>query len=241
VFQQSILSSEESRRPWTFSVSLLAQALFIAVAVLIPLLAKPMLPALNAAIVSLQLPKPPRAVAPPPEQQIAAIRPEAFNDALRQPRQMPDRAMIIAEPMPTTATGPVISGTLPGLEGGVIAEFVSQTQVVPPPPPAPAAVPEPPAGPVAVSSGVQAAKIIKRVLPIYPHLARTAEISGAVQLQAIIAADGSIAELNVISGHPMLIAAAVDAVKQWRYRPTVLSGKPVPVNTQIEVNFTLGR
>jgi protein TonB len=78
-------------------------------------------------------------------------------------------------------------------------------------------------------------------MPVYPPLARTARVSGMVRLQAIIAIDGSIAELNVISGHPMLIAAALDAVKQWRYRPTVLNGKPVPVDTQIDVNFTLGR
>ena len=242
MFQQSILSSEESRRPWTFSVSLLAQALFIAIAVLIPLLAKPMLPALNAAIVSLQLPKPPRAAAPPPAQQIAAVRPEVFNDALRQPRQMPTHAAPIVDPAPTIQLNRIgVVGAGPGPGDPLISTFVDNVRVAPPPPPAPVAAPEPPAGPIAVSSGVQAAKIIKRVLPVYPPLARTAGISGVVRLQAIIAADGSIAELNVISGHPMLIAAAVNAVKQWQYRPTVLSGKPVPVNTQIEVNFTLGR
>lgn len=242
MFQQFILSGEESRRPWTFSVSLLAQALFIAIAVLIPLLAKPMLPVLNAAIVSLQLPKAPRAAAPPPTQQIVVVRPEAFNDALRQPRQMPDRAAILVEAeAPAFAVGPSIPGAEEGgVENGVISGLIRSTPVAPPQPPAPAAKPAPPVGPIAVSSGVQAAKIIKRVVPVYPPLARTAGISGVVRLQAIIAADGSIAELNVISGHPMLIAAAVNAVKQWQYRPTVLSGKPVPVNTQIDVNFTLG-
>lgn len=88
---------------------------------------------------------------------------------------------------------------------------------------------------------MQAARIVRRVLPIYPPLARTARISGVVRLQAIIATDGTIAELNVVSGHPLLIKAAVDAVKQWVYKPTVLNGKPVPVDTQIDVNFTLGR
>ena len=92
-----------------------------------------------------------------------------------------------------------------------------------------------------MGSAVQAARIVRRVLPIYPPLARTARISGVVRLQAIIAVDGSIAELNVISGHPLLIASAVDAVKQWLYKPTVLNGRPVPVDTQIDVNFTLGR
>jgi protein TonB len=151
---------------------------------------------------------------------------------------MPDRAAIIAEPFPPTElTGPAIPGTLPGAAGGLIADLVGQTPVVPPPPP----VAEPPAAPIRVSSAVQAARIIHRVMPVYPPLARRVSISGTVRLQAIIAVDGSIAELSVVSGHPMLIAAALDAVKQWVYRPTVLNGEPVPVDTQINVNFTLGR
>jgi periplasmic protein TonB len=237
VFQQSILSSEESRRPWTFSVSLLAQALFIAIAVLIPLLAKPMLPALTAAIVSLQTPKPPRAVAPPPEQ-IAAVRPQTFSQALRQPTQMPDRAAALAD---TPAPSLVIQGIGPvaGPSDTVISDFLDHVHIAPPT--APVSAPEPEAAPLRVSGGVQAAKIIKRVVPIYPPLAIAAHVSGGVRLQAIIAADGSIAELNVISGHPLLVKAAVDAVRQWRYRPTVFGGKPVPVDTQIDVNFTLGR
>ncbi len=62
-----------------------------------------------------------------------------------------------------------------------------------------------------------------------------------MRLQAVIAVDGTIAELSVIEGHPLLVRAAIAAVSQWRYRPTVLNGIPVPVDTQIEVNFTLAR
>ena len=242
MFQQSILSAEESRRPWTFSVSLLAQALLITLAVLIPMLAEPMLPMLNAAIVSLQLPKPPRASAPPPPQQVVAVRPETFKGELRQPTKMPTRAAVLVEAVaPVVAPGAAIPGAATGgFEGGVISELGGSIRVAPPAPP-PAVEPEAPPPLIRVSSEVQAARIVRKVVPIYPPLARTARISGIVRLQAIIAADGSIAELNVISGHPMLIAAAVDAVKQWRYHPTVLNGMPVPVNTQIDVNFTLGR
>lgn len=244
MFQQSVLSSEESRRPWTFGVSLLAQALFIAIAVLIPLLTEPMLPALNAAIVSLQTPKPPHphaAAPPPPPQQIAAVRPQQFSAILHQPARVPDRVAVIVE-SDTSAIGigPSIPGTLDP-EGGVIAGLLIGQPRVAPPPPEPVAKPEAPAQPIRVGSDVQAARIVRRVLPVYPPLARTAGISGVVRLQAIIAVDGSIAELNVISGHPLLIKAATDAVRQWLYRPTVLNGKPVPVDTQIDVNFTLGR
>ncbi|MDA0206179.1 MAG: energy transducer TonB [Acidobacteria bacterium] len=243
MFQQSIHSAEDSRRPWTFSVSLLVQALFIAIAVLIPLLAEPMLPMLNAAIVSLQLPKPPRASAPPPPQQVVAVRPETFKGELRQPTQIPARvAPIVDAPPPSVELNRIgVVGASPGPSDALINTLTNKVRVAPPPAPEPAPVPEAEPTPISVGGTVQAARIVRRVQPIYPPLARTARISGIVRLQAIIAADGTIAELNVISGHPMLIAAAVDAVKQWRYRPTVLNGKPVPVNTQIDVNFTLGR
>lgn len=238
MFQQSIFASEESRRPWTFSVSLLAQALLIAVAVLVPMLAKPMLPVLNAAIVSLQLPKPPRAPEPaPPVQQVAAVRPQQFSSILQQPTRMPERpAVVVEREAPVVAAGP----SVPGPQGGVISRLGGFT-VGPPPPPPPTVEPAPvAAAPIRVSSEVQAARIVHRVLPVYPPLAITAHISGVVRLQAMIATDGSIAELRAVSGHPMLIGAAIDAVKQWRYRPTVLNGRPVTVDTQIDVNFTLG-
>jgi periplasmic protein TonB len=243
VFQQNILSGEDSRRPWTFSVTLLAQALLIVLAVLIPLLAKPMLPVLNAAIVSLQPPKPPRPAAPPPPQQVVAARPETFDDVLRQPTQIPARVAPIVDAPPRSVELNRIGviGAGPGNGDTLINTFTNKVRVAPPPASEPAPVPEAEPTPISVGGAVQAARIIKRVVPVYPPLARTARVSGVVRLQAIIAVDGTIAELNVISGHPMLIAAAVGAVKQWRYRPTVLNGKPVPVNTQIDVNFTLGR
>lgn len=237
MFRQSVFAREESRRPWTFSVSLLTQALLIAVAVLVPLLAKPALPALSAAIVSLQLPKPPRVAAPaPPPRQVSAERPQQFSSILHAPTRVPERAAVVVETdAPAVAAGP----TSPGPSGGVMYRIVD-VPVVPPPPPPPAE-PEPVAAPIRVSSAVQAARIVHRVLPVYPPLARSARISGVVRLQARIATDGSIAELRAVSGHPLLIAAAIDAVRQWRYRPTVLNGRPVAVDTQIDVNFTLGR
>ena len=92
-----------------------------------------------------------------------------------------------------------------------------------------------------VQSDVQASKLIHQVKPPYPPLALQTRTQGVVRLQAIIARDGSIQQLKVIMGHPLLVQAAVDAVKQWRYSPTTLSGQPVEVVTQIDVNFILGR
>ena len=95
--------------------------------------------------------------------------------------------------------------------------------------------------PIHVGGAVQSAKLTSRMMPIYPPLARQARIQGVVRLEAVIGEDGAIRELRVVSGHPLLIPAALSAVKQWRYQPTLLNGLPVPVITQVEVRFTLSR
>jgi protein TonB len=92
-----------------------------------------------------------------------------------------------------------------------------------------------------VGGKVQEAKLIKRVMPVYPVLARQARISGTVHLMAVIAKDGAIQDLRVLSGHPLLIASAVNAVRQWVYRPTLLNGQPMEVMAPIDVIFTLSQ
>jgi len=96
-------------------------------------------------------------------------------------------------------------------------------------------------GPVRVGGNVQAAKIVNRVQHVYPPLARQTRISGTVRLHAIISKDGSIQQLEVLSGHPLLQQAALDAVRQWRYQPTLLNGEPVEVDTTIDVIFSLNQ
>ena len=86
---------------------------------------------------------------------------------------------------------------------------------------------------------MQAAMIIRQPRPLYPPLAKSARIQGTVRFNAIIGEDGTIKNLTLVSGHPLLVAAAQDAVKQWVYRPTLLNGEPVEVVTQIDVIFTL--
>jgi protein TonB len=120
---------------------------------------------------------------------------------------------------------------------------------VPPPAPAPPpAVPgiTPPAAPppparIRVGGNVQQANLVEKVTPVYPPLAKQARIQGTVSYTATINKDGTIQSLEVISGHPLLVEAATDAVKQWVYRPTLLNGNPVEVITQIDVNFTLSQ
>ena len=93
--------------------------------------------------------------------------------------------------------------------------------------------------PVEVGGDVQAAKLLHRVTPVYPSLARQARIGGVVRLRAIISEDGAVRRLEVLSGHPLLVGSAVEAVKRWLYRPTLLNGRPIAVITQIDVNFRL--
>jgi periplasmic protein TonB len=100
--------------------------------------------------------------------------------------------------------------------------------------------PKPPAS-VTRSAGVMAAMLVHRVEPTYPHLAQTIGLSGTVVLRARIGTDGEVHELELVSGNALLAQAALEAVRQWRYRPTYLNGQPVEVDTQITVNFVLNR
>ena len=94
---------------------------------------------------------------------------------------------------------------------------------------------------IQVGGNVLEAKLVNRVMPVYPPLARQARISGTVRLEGIISRDGRVVNLQVISGHPLLINAAVEAVRQWVYRPTLLNGEAVEVIAPIDVHFTLAQ
>ena len=127
--------------------------------------------------------------------------------------------------------GGVPGGIPGGSAGGVIGGIISSTHVAVPK----VATPQR----VRVSSGVSTGLLIRKVTPNYPQLAKQARIQGQVVLQAEISKDGTIQNLQLISGHPMLAPAAIEAVKQWRYKPYLLNGEPVAVETQVIVNFSL--
>ena len=102
----------------------------------------------------------------------------------------------------------------------------------------PVAAPPTAAHPLRVSH-MSEGDLIRKVQPTYPPMARTARIQGTVVLQAVISTQGTIENLRVVTGHPLLAPAAVEAVRQWRYRPYILNNDPVEVETQITVNFSL--
>ena len=95
--------------------------------------------------------------------------------------------------------------------------------------------------PITVTSDVQAAKLLRKVIPVYPKLAIAAHISGTVRLMGVVAKDGTVQQIRVVSGPALLVEAALDAVRQWVYRPTMLNNKPVEVIAPIDVIFTLSR
>jgi protein TonB len=137
----------------------------------------------------------------------------------------------------------------PGVHGGTgtaTNTVVGGFPPAAPPPPATKQEPEKvkvvsvkPDGPIRVGGNVQAANLVRKVVPVYPPLAKQARVQGVVRFTAIIGRDGLIQQLQVVSGHPLLIPAATEAVKQWVYRPTLLNQEPVEVITQIDVSFTL--
>ena len=158
---------------------------------------------------------------------------------LVQPKVIPHDVKIIKEePEPEISsgmTGGVPGGVAGGSMGGVLGGVIGGMGGAPAPP-----KPKP-TGPVRVGGNVQAARILNRVNPTYPALARQTRISGTVRLHAIISKDGTIQQLEVMSGHPLLQQAALDAVRQWRYQPTLLNGEPVEVDTTIDVIFSLNQ
>lgn len=130
--------------------------------------------------------------------------------------------------------GGVPGGQMGGVLGGVIGGVMSAAAPPPPPPPKPQTPTR-----IRVGGQVESAKLIFHPTPEYPPLAKMARIQGVVRLDATISKDGTIQDLKVISGHPLLVRAALDAVQRWRYQPTLLNGEAVEVATEIDVNFTL--
>jgi protein TonB len=182
-------------------------------------------------------PPPPPPPAAAPIKIVHQIQTDIVNGALRTPTKIPQKIQMIKEDEapPQMAAAGVVGGVPGGVPGGsmngVLGGIISSTPVAVPK----VATPQR----VRVSAGVTSGLLVRKVNPTYPPLARQARISGTVVLRAVISKDGSIENLSLVSGHPMLAPAAIDAVKQWKYKPYLLNGEPVEVDTEVQVNFTL--
>jgi len=247
------------KKPATLAMSTLVHILIGGALILIPLLQ-------TQAVPPVALPPPPVQMASPARfvKLVAAARPAGSGSSSPTPAVMPDTLIAptaiperIAYVADAIVIGPDIEGYAglkgapsgngigigsggPGIFGGNGDGF-APTAV--PPPPTPIQPPPPPKiqvrEPLRVSSGHQNSLLVHRVDPIYPSLARTARVEGTVIAEARISNTGAIEDLRIISGHTLFRQSVLDAVKQWRYRPTLLNGEPIDVVTTITVNFTL--
>jgi protein TonB len=181
-----------------------------------------------------------------------AIATQIFKDVLTLPINIPRiAAMIEDEPQESAGGGPgvqggVIGGVRDGVQTGLIGNILAQTariEVVRPPEVVerePVKPPPVPVKPPRITQLRMATPILK-VEPVYPALARQARVSGVVELLGVLGTDGRIHELRVLRGHPLLINAALEAVRQWVFAPTVLNGQAVEVAAPITVNFILNQ
>jgi protein TonB len=193
-------------------------------------------------------PPPAAATRAPVQTAVKTFVPRTFNIPTA-PVTVPQHAAIIAQAPPSLQDLPdagVAGGVPGGVPGGVLGGSLNGVLgafAAPPSPPAaskPAPAP-PPTTPAQIRVGgeVQAALLQHQVVPVYPIIARSARIQGTVRLSASIAPNGAVKDLRVLSGSPLLVDAAENAVKQWTYKPTYLNGRPVEVLTEIDVQFTL--
>ena len=241
MFEDSLVESTgklgSGRTKYTTFLSFLLQCTLIGVLVLIPLIYTEALPA-KAMLTTLVAPPPPPPPPPPPTPQVQVIKKVSthiIDGALRTPTKIPDKIKKVVEeeaPPPVTSSMGVVGGVgAPGgSPGGVLGGVLASAN---------SAAPKIEVKKLRVSAGVQASKLISQPKPVYPPIAKQAHIQGVVQLAATISKNGTIDNLRVVSGHPMLTQSALQAVRQWKYQPTYLNGEPVEVETTINVNFSL--
>jgi protein TonB len=238
-----------SKRLWTACLGMTGQTALVGLAILIPMLHPSALPPPQALMTWLEAPVPPPAPNGPAAAPAKPRPTQIWNGGLIAPTQIPERAIMIEDP-PAEAAGlgsglGVIGSMGIAAPGAMLESFIASVAtaaIARPVERAPEAAPAPvPAAPMRVRLGgiVKDAVVIHRVEPTYPDLARRARIGGEVRLEGVIGTDGRMRELKVLSGHPLLTKAALDAVSQWLYRPTTLNGEPVEVIAPIVVTFRL--
>lgn len=245
MFETAMLPEDGMRGALGMTGSLVLQSCLVGGVVVASLLGPVMLPTPPILAISVPAPRLPKAVRVVHTE--VAPRTSASPSALQYVRRAfvprvatsvaPVGAFVMADDLPQVGpASPIGTGNLP------VPFDVGRVAPPPPPPPKPKpAEPAVAAKPTVIGGQVLAAMQLTRVQPVYPELARRTRIEGVVQLHGVIGRDGRVLQLRVISGHPWLAKAALDAVAQWTYRPTLLNGQPVKVEAPIEVRFTLSR
>lgn len=252
LFADSVLDlgkMERNRRKFATVLSFVFQCLLIGSLLIVPPMFTEALP--QQQLLRFLVARPPPPSPPPPAvQAIANVIRRTQSDLLnggqlRTPSRIPEKVRMIHEgeaPPPLPSIGGVVGGVPGGVPGGqlggIIGGIISQTSrssTIPklPPPTLPKRV--------HISQGVTKGFLIKKIEHKYPPLALAARIWGEVVHHAIVSKDGEIKEPTLVSGHPMLAPAAIDAVRQWRYRPFLLNAKPAEVETTVTVTFQISQ
>jgi protein TonB len=247
MFDQTFVGTGKTNKSWTVMLSCIAEFAAIGVMILVPIIWTEVLPKAQL-MNTLTVPAPPPPPLPPAEAPVARrvrVAPRAFNQGLAAPSTLPQRLLVISDDVGLPPSNVDVFSGIPDLglptgRGPFVAEIGIARPAMPTVPSTADVKPTRQEAPLPVGGNVQSAKLIKAPAPTYPAIAKSARIQGTVVLQAIIGKDGSIRNLKVLSAaSPLLVSSAMDAVKQWVYRPTLLNQEPVEVITEITVNFAL--
>jgi protein TonB len=238
---------QKPRSFWDFLVSVLGHSFVVALLILLPLYFTDAINMHQLQNTFLVAPPPPAAPPPPPAAvHIAPRVPKSFftQGKLFAPRMIPKQIAQVKEEAPppqSTDSGVVggVPGGVPGGQlGGVLGGILGGSGRVPAPPPPKPAVHR---GPYRVGGRVQAPKLMQEVQPNYPPLAKQARIQGDVVIESVIDAQGHVTQMKVVSGSPLLVEAAEQALEKWKYQPTLLNGQPVAVDMLVTLHFQLGQ
>jgi periplasmic protein TonB len=215
-------------RTYTVLLSVLVHAFAVATAVVVPIVANDELPEPRRAtafvLVTPVVPVPPPSLAPATRPRLAAANAAPVEEPDAVQPELPPEPPVDFLAMPSDAV----------VSGGSLLDAGSLPAVTPPPPPALR-----PPDPVRVGGAIRPPERILQVAPEYPAIARASRTTGVVILEAVIAEDGSVRDVRVLRSVPLLDAAAMDAVRKWRFTPTLLNGVPVPIVMTVTVSFTL--
>ena len=221
-----------SQKWYTVPLSVLAHVVIFAAVIIIPLMATDVLPSPPSMMAFAAAPPPPPPPPPPPAPAVAQPK---VVPVVTNPNAAPIEAPKEIKPevsVPSVGVG-VPGGVEGGVPGGVVGGVVGGLPQAPPPPP------PPPTAPVRVGGNIKTPTKTKDVKPVYPPIAQSARVQGVVIIEATIGPDGRVKDAKVLRSIPLLDQAALDAVKQWQFTPTLLNGVPVPVIMTVTVNFTL--
>ena len=232
-------SLDRSRRGWFTLASFALQAVGLSVLLALPIFYTEVLPQVR--LRDLLLTPPPASAPAPRVPHTTPPAPSNMADGqMIAPSSIPIQTVMIEDPesAPDIPLGGSDMGVFQGFQATELSRLTNSFSHLAPPA---ASAPAPTPAPTRRLSRWMEGNLIRKVQPLYPTLARSTGVQGSVLLQAVIGRNGKIEHVQVVSGHPLLTKAAVDAVAQWLYRPYYLNDQPVEVETQVTVNFILGR